>query len=419
MAAQLGETRDPRQLIPGDPEDLSGRADKLRARSKTLEGIGDDLGAVRIPSWEGKASDAFWKDFSPQKARWHRGSDSMTDAENALRDYVRTLTWAQSQAERAIEQYEDGNEAAAQTTLNSARSQLETAGDTAAKKFKAEGGKAEGAPDWLFFSAEAAESNVGKTSREIAGGPREFTDRMNPLIEPKAWGDYKNLSEEQRDALREKTSGKGPGISVMGPSVSGGASVWGAEAQGRTDFAGGEVSGKAGVNLLGVEGQAGVGLQDGNATASASGKAYLAQASAEGKYEMGHLETSGKASAFAGAQAEAKGSVGMDGVHGEAGAFAGAKAEAEGHASVAGIGVGGTAEGWAGAGAEAKFDAGFKDDGTFVVGGEVGVGLGLGGKLGGQVEIDPGKVTDAAGDAVDAVGDWGSSAKDTVGGWFD
>lgn len=413
MAAQLGETRDPRQLIPGDPEDLTGRADKLRARSKTLEGVGDDLGAIRIPSWEGKASDAFWKDFSPQKARWHRGSDSMDEAEKALRDYIRTLTWAQSQAERAIEQHESGNEAAAETTLNSARSQLNTAGDTAAKKFEAQGGKAEGAPDWLFFSAAAAESNTGKTSMELVN--RE----MNPLTNRRAWGDFKDMTPEQRRNLREEISGKGPGISVMGPSVSGKASVWGAEAQGRSDFAGGEVSGTAGVNLLGVEGQAGVGLQDGNATASASGKAYLAQASAEGKYQAGYFETSGKASAFAGAQAEAKGSVGMDGAHGEAGAFAGAKAEAEGHASVAGVGVGGTAEGWAGVGAEAKFDAGFKDDGTFVIGGEAGVGLGLGGKLGGQIEIDPGKVTDAAGDAADAVGDWGSSAKDTVGGWFD
>jgi type VII secretion system ESX-1 substrate len=413
MAAQLGETRDPRELIPGNSEDLNDRADKLRARSKTLEGIGDDLGAVRIPSWEGKASDAFWKDFSPQKARWHRGSDSMAEAERALRDYARTLTWAQSQAERAIQQHESGDEAGAETTLNSARTQLETAGDTAAKKFEAQGGKADGAPDWLFFSAEAADSDTGNTSMQIAN--RE----MNPLTNRRAWGDFKNLTSEQRQALREEISGKGPGIAVAGPSVSGGASVWGAEAQGRSDFAGGEVSGKAGVNLLGVEGQAGVGLQDGNATASASGKAYLAQASAEGKYEAGYFETSGKASAFAGAQAEAKGSVGTDGAHGEAGAFAGAKAEAEGHAGVAGVGVGGTAEGWAGAGAEAKFDAGFKDDGTFVVGGEAGVGLGLGGKLGGQIEIDPGKVTDAAGDAADAVGDWGGSAKDTVGGWFD
>ena len=417
MAAQLGETRDPRQLIPGNSEDLNDRADKLDSRSKTLDGIGDDLGAIRIPSWEGKASDAFWEDFSPQKARWYRGSDSMTETQKALRDYARTLTWAQSQAERAIRLHESGDEAAAETTLSAARTQLETAGATAAKKFEAQGGKADGAPDWLFFSGEAAGSDTGKTSMEIAN--REFTDRMNPLTSPRAWGDYKDLTPEQRQTLREETSGKGPGISVAGPSVSGGASVWGAQAQGRSEFAGGEVSGTAGMNLLGVEGQAGVGLQDGNATASASGKAYLAQATAEGKYEAGYFETSGKASAYAGAEAEAKGSIGADGVHGEAGAFAGAKATAEGHASVAGVGVGGTAEAWAGVGAEAKFDAGFKDDGTFTIGGEGGVGLGVGAKLGGQIEIDPGKVTDAAGDAADAVGDWGGSAKDTVGGWFD
>ncbi|NLU65833.1 putative T7SS-secreted protein [Streptomyces sp. HNM0574] len=417
MAAQLGGTRDPRQLIPGNPETLNDRAGKLEDKSKTLDGIGDDLGSVRIPSWEGKASDGFWNDFSPQKSRWHRGSDSLSEAAKALRDYADTLTWAQSEAEDAIRLHEDGNEAAAETKLNSARTQLETAGGSAAKKFEAQGGKGDDAPDWLFFSAEAAQSNEGKTSMELAN--REFTDRMNPLTSPKAWGDYKNMTEEQRQTLRDETSGKGPGVAVQGPGVKGDAKVWGAEAQGRGKFAGGEVSGKAGVNLLGVEGQAGVGLQDGNATASASGKAYLAQATAEGKYEAGYFEAGGKAEAYAGAEAEAKGSIGADGVHGEAGAFAGAKATAEGSASVAGVGVGGTAEAWAGVGAEAKFDAGFKDDGTFTIGGEAGIGLGVGAKLGGQIEIDPGKVTDAAGDAVDTVGDWAGSAKDTVGGWFD
>ncbi|MCZ9337422.1 hypothetical protein NGM37_06465, partial [Streptomyces sp. TRM76130] len=81
------------------------------------------------------------------------------------------------------------------------------------------------------------------------------------------------------------------------------------------------------------------------------------------------------------------------------------KATVEGHASIAGVGVGGSAEAWAGAGAEAHFDAGMKD-GKFVIGGDLGVGLGVGGKLGAQVEIDPGAITDAAGDAVDAIGDF-------------
>lgn len=413
MVLQLGQTSDPKMLIPGEPGKLDNTAEKLDNHSAKLEDIGDRLGAVRIPGWTGKASDGFWEDFQPQPKRWYRGSDAMSNAATALRSYAGTLEWAQGQAEEAIRTYENGDKDGAESMLKTARARVESAGDTAAKKFEAQGGAADDAPDWLFWS-QAAKSSAGKTSMEIA------TANYGGLnTDPKTWGDFKDLDKTQRDALREQTKGGGPGIVVAGPSVSGKASVWGAEAKGRGNFAGGEVSGTAGVDLLGVEGQAGVGLQDGNATASASGKAYLAQASAEGKYEAGYFGASGQATAFAGAEATAKGSVGMDGVHGEAGAFAGAKATAEGHADVAGVGVGGTAEAWAGAGAEAKFDAGFNDEGKFTIGGEAGIGLGVGAKLGGSIEIDPGKVTDAAGDAADAVGDFAGSAKDTVSGWFD
>ncbi|MEU4656171.1 putative T7SS-secreted protein [Streptomyces sp. NPDC023723] len=398
MAARLGETRDPRELIPGNPSKLGGDADRLDGHAQTLEGIGDQLGSVRVPGWQGQASDAFWEDFSGQKQKWYRGADALSAAARALRDYAGVLEWAQGQAEQAVLLYEAGDESGGEQLLETARGRTESAGDTAAAKFKAQGGGGDDAPDWLFFASEVAEDDSGLTTRQFAeleGAPQ--------LRDKGAWGNQANLTREQRDALREH---KGPGIVVAGPSVSGGAKVWGAEAKGHAVFAGGDVSGAAGVNLLGVEGSAGVGLLDGNATAQASGKAYLAQAAADGKYEAGVFAVSGKAEVFAGAEAGVSGSVGTDGVHAGGEAFAGAKAAADGHASVIGIGVGGTAEAWAGAGAEAHFDAGLKD-GKFVVGGDLGVGLGLGGKLGGQVEIDPGEITDALGDAWDAIGDWG------------
>lgn len=398
MTAQLGDTQNPRELIPGNPSKLTEDAEKLDNHAKTLDGIGHKLGSVRISSWRGQASDAFWDDFSGQKKKWYRGSDSLTAAAGALRDYAGTLKWAQGQAKEAVRLYEGGDESGGMQLLETARSQVRSEGDAAAKKFKAQGGGGDNAPDWLFWASEAAQDNTGKTSMQIAEMMRAPDPRHG-----KAWGDHKNMSQAQREALRE---GKGPGITVAGPSVSGGASVWGAEAKGRGNFAGGETSGKAGVNLLGAQGSAGVGARDGNVTAQASGKAYLAQATAEGKYEAGPMETSGKAQAFAGAEARAKGSIGTDGAHVGAEAFAGAKATAESHASVAGVGVGGEAEGWAGAGAEAHIDAGRQGDGKLVVGGDVGVGLGLGAKLGGEIEVDPGKITDAAGDAADAVGGW-------------
>lgn len=399
MAAQLGSTQDPRELIPGNPSKLTADADKLDGHAKTLDGIGDELGSVRIPSWHGQACDAFWEDFSGQKQKWFRGSDALGAAAGALREYSRALQWAQGQAEEAIRLYDAGDESGGEQVLASARAHVEAEGDAAAKKFKAQGGEGDNAPDWLFWASEATQDDTGATSRKIQRTELERAPETRPIG---AWGDHKNMTQAEREALRE---GKGPGITVAGPSVTADAKVWGAEAKGRGEFAGGEVSGKAGVNLLGVDASAGVGLVDGNATAQASGKAYLAQATAEGKYGVGVFEASGKGEAYVGAEAGVKGSIGTDGVHVGGEAFAGAKATAEGHASVAGVGVGGTAEAWAGAGAEAHFDAGMKD-GKIVIGGDLGVGLGVGGKLGAQIELDPGKITDAAGDAVDAIGDW-------------
>lgn len=402
MAANLGETQNPKELIPGDPGALHEDADKLTTWSGTLEGIGDDLGAVRVPGWTGEASDAFWEDFSGQKTRWYRGSDAFSETAAALRSYAETLSWAQGQAADAIDQYGSGDESGAETVLAAARSRLEAEGQTAAKKFKEQGGSAPDAPDWLFWASEAAQTNSGQIKMQLAEMERRRLRNQNL----RNWG--------------SSTAPGGPTstVTVAGPSVAGDAKVWGVEGKGRGQALGGDVSGKAGMSLLGAEGQAGVGLHGGNASASASAKAYLAQASAEGKYSAGVFEASGKAQGFVGADAVAQGTVGKDGLHANVEAFAGAKATAEGHASVAGVGVGGTAEAWAGVGAEASVDAGMHN-GKFVIGAEAGLGLGVGAKLGGSVEIDPEKVTDAVDDAADTVGDWAGDATDTVGGWFD
>ena len=390
---------DPKTVIPGDPVKLYEDANKLTTWSAALDGIADDLSAVRVAGWTGKASDAFWDDFSPQKKRWHRGADALSAAADALRSYADMLSWAQSVAADVLDKYHNGDKDGARTTLASVQSKLDAEGQAAAKKFKAQDGSASDAPDWLYWAGQAAsQSDTGKTKIQLAEAKPE------------------RLRQEKKRTFGDQTGEKKRpegGVTVAGQSVSGDAKVWGAEAKDHGHALGGDVSGKASMNLLGVEGQAGYGVHNFNATASASGKAYLAQATAEGSYQAGYFEASGKAEGFVGAEATAKASAGKDGVHAGVEAFAGAKATAEGHASVAGVGVGGTAEAWAGVGAEANVDLGMKD-GKFVIGGDLGLGLGVGAKLGGSVEVDPGKVVDAAGDAADAVEDWGGDTVDAV-----
>ncbi|MGY0488820.1 putative T7SS-secreted protein [Streptomyces sp. WG-D5] len=140
MAAQLGETQDPKELVPGDAPGLLEQADHLTTWSRTLEGIGDDLKAVRVDAWSGSASEGFWEDFSPQAGKWFRGAGSLNVVAEALRSYADIVVWAQGKAQDAIAQHEVGNQLAAVVTLQSAREQLDEAGKTAAKRFKAQGG---------------------------------------------------------------------------------------------------------------------------------------------------------------------------------------------------------------------------------------------------------------------------------------
>ncbi|MGW7189041.1 hypothetical protein ACWGIP_07750, partial [Streptomyces sp. NPDC054838] len=136
--------------------------------------------------------------------------------------------------------------------------------------------------------------------------------------------------------------------------------------------------------------------------------------------EYGAFTGYGRTEVFAGAEGSANVGLGKDGFKGKLQAFAGAKAGVTGGGEVAGIGAGGTAEGWYGAaGAELKWDFGKGDDGKYHFGGKVGAALGVGGAVGGEFTVDPGKVTHAFGEAADAIGDTAGSVKHTVGGWFD
>jgi hypothetical protein len=157
----------------------------------------------------------------------------------------------------------------------------------------------------------------------------------------------------------------------------------------------------------------------GRAEASAGARALT-----EGRAEYGPLGVYARADGFAGAEGAVSAKVTKDDISVGAAAFAGAKGGVAGGGEVAGIGFGGTAEGWAGPGAEAKW--GFtKEDGKFTLGGKVGASPVLGGAVGFEITVDPGKVAHAAGQAADAVGDAAGSVghaagslKDTVGGWF-
>ncbi|MFF4492107.1 putative T7SS-secreted protein [Streptomyces sp. NPDC001544] len=421
MATELGSTTDPKELIPGDTGKLATLASTLTSWSKKFDKIGDGLRDVKIPGWRGQASDAFWPTLSKEKNNWYLASDAMSGAAAAVTSYSSTLGWAQKQASTAIEQWKSGDHEAAQTTLNAARKQLKPELEKLTKKLNDLAGGTSHSPGWLVDARQrvddwkwVADHGVGKTSQN-----RWKWETENWL--PKGDGFYRadkvwGKDDDGNWFIRNKpeptgeeegaTPGKKANLTVKLAEWQGGANAWSGDVKGETSFGGdGKLQGSLGVSALGVDGSAGASITNGRLQAGLSGSAYLAQASANGSVEYGYVAAQVEGKAYAGAEASATLGAGKDGVHAGAEAFAGAKATGSVSGDVAGVGAGVGGEAWAGAGASASADLGMKD-GKFTIGGEVGVGLGVGGKVSFDVTVDPHKVVDSLGDAADAIGDW-------------
>ncbi|MFF2504810.1 putative T7SS-secreted protein [Streptomyces sp. NPDC058067] len=431
MAATLGSTDDPKDLIPGDAGKLGDIETTFNGWSDKFEKVGDGLRDLRIKGWVGEASDAFWPTLAKEKTNWYSAGDALDGASKAVHSYVSMLTWAQGQAGNAIDKWKAGDHAGAETILNEARKQLKTEAEKLTKKLHDLAGDSKDSPAWLQAVRSGVDAGkwledhgVGKTAITPEAWQREkkswFGDETNPRRRDKEWGkgeDGKWYFRDKPDPAADDEAAPGKkkvAVDIKLAEWTGKASVWSAGVDDDGKWGDAKYKYAAGVSALGVDGSAGFSVTDGRLKAGVSGTAYLAQASASGSLEYGVTAVQGEAKAFVGADASANVSVGKDGVHAGAEAFAGAKATGSASADVGGVGAGVNAEGWAGVGAEAHGDLGMKD-GKFTIGGDVGVGLGLGGKVGFNVSVDTHKLTGALSDGADAVGDaWDS----TVGSWF-
>ena len=208
-----------------------------------------------------------------------------------------------------------------------------------------------------------------------------------------------------------ESSGPGVGTAVSGPDTGAGklgeaeahadlgrASAEGSLTNGRFKLAG-EAEAYSGAKVSAAGGVTNEGLQ-GEVSVFAG-----AEASAKGRADASFVGLYGRPETMAGGEAGVNTGIGLEGLTVGAEAFAGAKAGVSGGADIGGIGAGGTVEGWAGAGAEADATLGKGEDGKWKVGATVGVAVGLGGEVGFEFTVDPGKIADTAGDAAEAIGD--------------
>lgn len=140
---------------------------------------------------------------------------------------------------------------------------------------------------------------------------------------------------------------------------------------------------------------------------------------AEVREDHGPMDYYTRAEGFAGGEAGLTAKATKDEVSVGTKRFVGAKAGMAGGFEIAGIGIGGTVEGWAGEGAEGKWGY-MRDPGTgkWKIGAKGGAAEFFGGATGVEITVDPDKFTKAVGHAANAVGHAAGSVKNTVRSWF-
>ncbi|MHC3450240.1 putative T7SS-secreted protein [Streptomyces prasinus] len=104
----LGQTEDKTKLVHGSAEKIRSTAEKLRAFQSAFDDAGEGLKGLDSSQLKGEAAEALRKAVSTQPPKWFTGADACEKAAAALEAFAGTVTWAQGQAQTAIEKWEEG-----------------------------------------------------------------------------------------------------------------------------------------------------------------------------------------------------------------------------------------------------------------------------------------------------------------------
>ncbi|MEU1481624.1 putative T7SS-secreted protein [Streptomyces sp. NPDC005760] len=107
----LGGSEDPKELVHGSASALRERAGHLHKFAAAFENVGQGMRSLDPGEWRGRAADAFRAKFEVQPKQWLTAADACTAAASALESYADTVTWAQGQAQVAIDTYRRAEDA--------------------------------------------------------------------------------------------------------------------------------------------------------------------------------------------------------------------------------------------------------------------------------------------------------------------
>ncbi|MFI6367975.1 putative T7SS-secreted protein [Nocardia sp. NPDC050630] len=117
---ELGQTKDPKELIRGDPSAIHDAAEALQKMGDSIGQTGDALRTVNTADWTGTAAEEFHTEFAKQPKLWWEGSDAMHKASSVLGSWYYEVTAAQTKAADAIARWDaaDTEETSKKTQWN-------------------------------------------------------------------------------------------------------------------------------------------------------------------------------------------------------------------------------------------------------------------------------------------------------------
>ncbi|MGW1268019.1 putative T7SS-secreted protein [Streptomyces sp. NPDC002491] len=104
----LGQTEDKTKLIYGSADKIRSTAEKLRGFQTSFDGAGEGLKGLDSSRLKGETAEALRTAVSTQPPKWFTGADACEKAAAALEAFAGTVTWAQGQAQTAIDKWKEG-----------------------------------------------------------------------------------------------------------------------------------------------------------------------------------------------------------------------------------------------------------------------------------------------------------------------
>lgn len=109
MPSELGQTNNPKDLVPGDPAALDTVELKLLTYAGYLHQAGEGIKRIDTEAgWRGDAAEKFRDAFRGEPTRWLEAGDAFEQGATATGKYRWTLSWAQGQAQVAIDLWNEG-----------------------------------------------------------------------------------------------------------------------------------------------------------------------------------------------------------------------------------------------------------------------------------------------------------------------